>query len=72
MSINIGDKKIRFMAIRVPLGIYHELLQSNMFLMVRKGHYYMCCTSKDIAIFSFLHTSSNQQDSIPDIEMQEI
>ena len=69
MSINLADKKIRFMAVRIPLAIYRGLLDTNLFLMVHKGHYYMCCTSLDIAIFSYLHANMTKQfDSIPNID----
>ena len=51
MTINLGDKKIRFTAIKIPIEIYRELLPTNMFLMVRKGMYFMYCTLPDIAVF---------------------
>ena len=58
MSVNIGDKKIHFTAIRVPLEIYCELPNTNMFLMVCKGQYYMCCTLPFSLIYVLFQTQS--------------
>ena len=56
MAINLADRKIRFTAVRIPECIYKELLDTNIFLMVCRGFFYMCCTSLDIAIFTYLRT----------------
>ena len=61
MAINLADRKIRFTAVRIPECIYKELLTTNIFLMLRRGFFYMCCTSPDIAIFSYLRANMKQK-----------
>ena len=54
MAINIRDSTIILVTFHISIRIYRELMDTNIFLMERKGHFYLCCTNADMTALCYL------------------